>query len=43
VAHSVIWSERALQDVEALGEYIERDSAAYARAVDASSWSTAIV
>lgn len=33
MGHSVVWSERALQDVEVLGEYIARDSAAYARAV----------
>ncbi len=33
MAHSVEWSERALRDVEALGEYIARDSEAYARAV----------
>lgn len=33
MAHSVIWSERALQDVESLAEYIARDSEAYARSV----------
>jgi plasmid stabilization system protein ParE len=33
VAHSVKWSEGALRDVEALAEYIARDSEAYARTV----------
>jgi plasmid stabilization system protein ParE len=33
VAYSVRWSERALEDVEALAEYIARDSDIYAQAV----------
>lgn len=33
MAHSVIWSKRALDDVDALAEYIARDSEAYARTV----------
>ncbi len=33
MAYPVIWSERALDDVEALATYIARDSEAYARAV----------
>jgi addiction module RelE/StbE family toxin len=31
--HRVTWSPEALDDVEAIAEYIERDSPAYARAV----------
>lgn len=33
MAHSVVWSDRALRNAEALAEYIARDSEAYARAV----------
>ena len=33
MAHRVVWSRRALQDVEAIAEYIVRDSAAYAAIV----------
>ena len=31
--HRVTWSPEALDDVEAIAEYIERDSPVYARAV----------
>ena len=31
--HRVTWSSEALDDVEAIAEYIERDSPVYARAV----------
>ncbi len=33
MAHRVVWSRRALQDVEAIADYIARDSAAYAAIV----------
>jgi toxin ParE1/3/4 len=33
MAYTVIWSPRALDDVEAIASYIARDSAAYASAV----------
>ncbi|ABQ27360.1 type II toxin-antitoxin system RelE/ParE family toxin [Geotalea uraniireducens] len=33
MAHSVRWSPQALADVEAIAEYIERDSPFYAKAV----------
>jgi len=34
MAHRVVWSKRALQDVEAIAEYIAKDSPAYATTVD---------
>lgn len=33
MAHRIVWSFEALADVEAIGEYIEKDSVFYARAV----------
>ena len=33
MAHRVVWSRRALQDVEAIAEYIAEDSPAYAAVV----------
>jgi plasmid stabilization system protein ParE len=33
MAHRVVWSRRALQDLEAIAEYIAEDSQAYAAAV----------
>lgn len=33
MAHRVIWSSRALSDVEAIASYIETDSPSYARSV----------
>jgi toxin ParE1/3/4 len=33
VAHRVVWSPAALEDAEAIAEYIARDSAQYAAAV----------
>ncbi|MBZ5531069.1 MAG: type II toxin-antitoxin system RelE/ParE family toxin [Acidobacteriia bacterium] len=33
MAHRVVWSSRAVADVEAIATYIALDSAAYARAV----------
>jgi toxin ParE1/3/4 len=33
VAHRVVWSPTALEDAEAIAEYIARDSAQYASAV----------
>ncbi|MDO3377855.1 type II toxin-antitoxin system RelE/ParE family toxin [Geoalkalibacter halelectricus] len=33
MAHRLIWSPQALADVEAIAEYIEKDSPFYARAV----------
>jgi plasmid stabilization system protein ParE len=33
MAHEVVWSPRALDDVDIIGEYISRDSPAYASAV----------
>lgn len=33
MAHRVVWSPQALNDVEAIAEYIEKDSPFYARAV----------
>jgi len=33
MAHRVVWSPQALADVEAIAEYIEKDSPFYARAV----------
>jgi toxin ParE1/3/4 len=33
MGHRVIWSQAALHDLEAIAEYIEHDSPAYARAV----------
>lgn len=33
MAHRVVWSPQALDDVEAIAEYIEKDSLFYARAV----------
>ena len=33
MAHRVVWSRRALQDLEAIAEYIAEDSPAYAAAV----------
>ncbi|HEV2146237.1 MAG TPA: type II toxin-antitoxin system RelE/ParE family toxin [Longimicrobiaceae bacterium] len=33
MAHRVVWSPAALEDVEAIAEYIARDSAQYAAAV----------
>lgn len=33
MAHRVVWSQAALRDIEAIADYIERDSTAYARAV----------
>ena len=33
MAHRVVWSRRALQDIEAITEYIAQDSSAYAAAV----------
>ena len=33
MAHRVVWSRRALQDIEAIAEYIAQDSSAYATAV----------
>ena len=33
MAHEVIWSPEAVEDVESIGAYIQRDSAHYAQAV----------
>jgi len=33
MAHRIVWSPKALADVEAIAEYIEKDSPFYARAV----------
>jgi plasmid stabilization system protein ParE len=33
MAHRVVWSRRALQDLEAIAEYIAEDSPAYAASV----------
>lgn len=33
MAHRVVWSQRALADLEAIASYIELDSFAYANAV----------
>ena len=33
MAHRVVWSHRALQDLEGIAEYIAADFPAYARAV----------
>ena len=33
MSHRVVWSRRALQDVEAIADYIAQDSPAYAAAV----------
>ena len=33
MAHRVVWSRRALQDIEAVADYIALDSPAYATAV----------
>jgi toxin ParE1/3/4 len=33
MAHRVVWSRRALQDLEAIAEYIAKDSPAYAAVV----------
>jgi plasmid stabilization system protein ParE len=33
MAHRVVWSPQALDDVEAIAEYIGKDSLFYARAV----------
>ncbi|MEH2270437.1 MAG: type II toxin-antitoxin system RelE/ParE family toxin [Nostoc sp.] len=33
MAYQVVWSSKALEDVEAIATYISRDSAAYAAAV----------
>jgi toxin ParE1/3/4 len=33
VDYEVVWAPAALEDIESLAEYIERDSAFYARAV----------
>ena len=33
MAHRVVWSPRAVADIEAIASYIEQDSPAYARSV----------
>jgi plasmid stabilization system protein ParE len=33
MAHRVVWSQRAVQDLEAIAEYIAQDSSAYAAGV----------
>ena len=33
MAHAVVWSAAAVEDLESIAEYISRDSAAYAAAV----------
>ncbi|HXJ86811.1 MAG TPA: type II toxin-antitoxin system RelE/ParE family toxin [Candidatus Binatia bacterium] len=33
MAHRIVWSRRALQDLEAIAEYISKDSQAYAKTV----------
>ena len=33
MAHKVVWSSAAMADIEAIAEYIEKDSPFYARAV----------
>ena len=41
MAHRVVWSPRAVEDLEAIAEYIAADSAAYAATVVKSILSTA--
>ncbi len=41
MAYRIVWSPEALEDIESIAEYIERDSLFYAKAVvDKILWST---